>query len=88
MCGVMLQSLLHTITPKLNRTLQEVATPTCDGFASTWQYFLETCDGIIDLGSKSTTVKYIKTEVHWAVISFKIEKVSFFFLDPPFPYVF
>ncbi|XP_059186862.1 protein Niban 1-like [Centropristis striata] len=56
MCEPMLQSLLHTIVPRLVHTLQEVATPTCDAFASIWQYFLETCDDIIDLGSKSTSV--------------------------------
>ncbi|XP_026159610.1 uncharacterized protein LOC113128472 isoform X2 [Mastacembelus armatus] len=51
MCEPILQSLLHTIIPRLNRTLQEVAVPIYDGFASTWEYFLETCDDIIDLGS-------------------------------------
>nr|XP_046263473.1 protein Niban 1-like isoform X2 [Scatophagus argus] len=63
MCGPMLQTLLHTIIPRLDRTLQEVATPTCDGFASTWEYFVEACEGIIELGSKSTSVKDIKTQV-------------------------
>ncbi|XP_031145055.1 protein Niban 1-like isoform X2 [Sander lucioperca] len=56
MCEPMLHSLQRTIIPRLDCTLQEVATPICDGFASTWQYFLETCDDIIDLGSKSTSV--------------------------------
>ncbi|XP_051241069.1 protein Niban 1-like [Dicentrarchus labrax] len=60
MCEQMLQSLLHTIVPRLDRTLQEVATPTYNGFASARQYFLETCDGIVDLGSQSTSVKDIK----------------------------
>lgn len=63
MCEPMLKSLARTITPRLNRTLREVAAPTCDGFASAWQYFLETCDGIVELGSKSTSVKDVKTEV-------------------------
>ncbi|CAK6968382.1 protein Niban 1-like isoform X1 [Scomber scombrus] len=63
LCEPMLQSLLQTIIPRLDRTLQEVATPICDGFASTWQYFLVTCDDIIELGSKSSSVKDIKKEV-------------------------
>ncbi|XP_022611517.1 protein Niban-like [Seriola dumerili] len=63
MCEPMLQSLRCTIIPRLDRTLQEVATPICDGFASTWQYFLESCDDIIDLGSMSISVKDIKKEV-------------------------
>ncbi|XP_040892017.1 protein Niban 1-like isoform X2 [Toxotes jaculatrix] len=63
MCEPMLQSLLHTIIPRLGRTLQEVATPICDGFAATWQYFLETCDDIIDLGSMSISVKDVRKEV-------------------------
>lgn len=75
MCQPMLQSLQHAVIPRLERTLQEVATPTCDAFASTWQYFLETYEDIIDLASKSTSVKDIKNEVHWAVW-------------PPFLYVF
>ncbi|TDH15985.1 hypothetical protein EPR50_G00014640 [Perca flavescens] len=56
MCEPMSHSLQHTIIPRLDCTLPEVATPVYDGFASTWQYFLETCDDIIDLGSKSTSV--------------------------------
>ncbi|XP_056229029.1 protein Niban 1-like [Seriola aureovittata] len=63
MCEPMLQSLRCTIIPRLDRTLQEVATPICDGFASAWQYFLESCDDIIDLGSMSISVKDIKKEV-------------------------
>ncbi|XP_076583680.1 protein Niban 1-like [Chaetodon auriga] len=63
MCEPMLHSLLHVIIPKLDRTLQEVATPTCDGFAFTCRFFLETCDAIIDLASKSTSMKDIKKEV-------------------------
>ncbi|XP_071783835.1 protein Niban 1-like isoform X1 [Centroberyx gerrardi] len=59
MCGLMLQSLLHVIIPRLDRTLQEVATPICDGFASTRQYFLETCDNIIDQGSKGRSMKEV-----------------------------
>lgn len=59
----MLQSLLQTIVPRLDRTLQEVAAPICDSFASTWQYFLETCDDILELGSQSSSVKDIKKEV-------------------------
>ncbi|KAI4833002.1 hypothetical protein KUCAC02_015936 [Chaenocephalus aceratus] len=43
-CEPMLKSLQHMVIPKLDRTLQEVAAPTWDGFASTWQYFLETYD--------------------------------------------
>ncbi|XP_050926722.1 protein Niban 1 isoform X2 [Lates calcarifer] len=62
-CELMLQCLLHTIVPRLDRTLQEVAMPIYDGFASTWRYFLETCDDIIDLGSMSISVKDIKKEV-------------------------
>ncbi|XP_045902927.1 uncharacterized protein LOC123969506 isoform X2 [Micropterus dolomieu] len=62
MCEPMLQSFLHMIIPRIEHTLQGVAKPTCDGFASAWQYFLETCDYIIDLGSKSTSVKDIKKE--------------------------
>ncbi|XP_067442111.1 protein Niban 1-like [Thunnus thynnus] len=63
MCEPMLQSLLQTIIPRLDRTLREVAAPICDGFASTWQYFIETCDDIIVLGSKRSSVKDIKKEV-------------------------
>ncbi|KAG8015220.1 hypothetical protein GBF38_022560 [Nibea albiflora] len=63
LCEPMIQSLLHTVDPMIDRTLQEVATPACDGFASTWQYFLEMCDDIIELGSKSTSVTDIKKEV-------------------------
>ncbi|XP_071401629.1 protein Niban 1-like isoform X3 [Centroberyx affinis] len=59
MCGLMLQSLLHVIIPRLDCTLQEVATPICDGFASTRQYFLETCDDIIDQGSKGRSMKEV-----------------------------
>ncbi|KAI9533975.1 hypothetical protein NQZ68_018343 [Dissostichus eleginoides] len=44
MCEPMLKSLQHMVIPKLDRTLQEVAAPTWDGFASTGQYFLETYD--------------------------------------------
>ncbi|KAM4603308.1 protein Niban 1-like [Polymixia lowei] len=57
--GRMLESLLHVITPRLDRTLQEVATPICDGFASTRRYFLETCDDIIDQGPKCTSIKEV-----------------------------
>ncbi|XP_071360756.1 protein Niban 1-like [Trachinotus anak] len=63
MCEPMLQSLQHVIIPRLDRTVQEVATPICDGCASTWQYFLEACDDIIDLGSMSLSVKDLKKEV-------------------------
>ncbi|KAI3352949.1 hypothetical protein L3Q82_019515 [Scortum barcoo] len=63
MCEPMLKSLQHVIIPRLDRTLQEVAAPTCDAFAFTWQYFLETCDGIIDLASKNTSVKDSEKEV-------------------------
>ncbi|XP_044045960.1 protein Niban 1-like isoform X2 [Siniperca chuatsi] len=62
MCEPMLQSLLHKVIPSLDRTLQEVETPTCEAFASIWQYFLEKCDSIIDLGSTGTSVKDIKKE--------------------------
>ncbi|KAG7240769.1 hypothetical protein INR49_026404 [Caranx melampygus] len=41
-CKAMLQSLQHMIIPRIDRIVQEVATPICDGLASTWQYFLET----------------------------------------------
>lgn len=75
MCEPMIQSLLRTIIPRIDRTLQEVATPTCDGFASSWQYFLEMCDDIIELGSKSTSVTDIKKEVHRPVIQFKYKNV-------------
>ena len=47
MCEPMLKSLQHMVIPKLDRTLQEVAAPTWDGFASTWQYFLETCEDML-----------------------------------------
>lgn len=63
LCEPMLESLLQTIIPRLDRTLQEVASPICDGFASTWEYFQETCDEIIELGSKSSSEKNIKIEV-------------------------
>ncbi|KAK1886073.1 23S rRNA (uracil(1939)-C(5))-methyltransferase RlmD [Dissostichus eleginoides] len=44
MCEPMLKSLQHMVIPKLDRTLQEVAAPTWDGFASTgntsWRHIL------------------------------------------------
>ncbi|KAE8300796.1 hypothetical protein D5F01_LYC00943 [Larimichthys crocea] len=51
---------------------QEVAVPTCEGFALTWQNFLEMCDDIIELGSKSTSVTDIKKEaVHLCAVMFR-----------------
>ncbi|XP_047435065.1 protein Niban 2-like [Mugil cephalus] len=62
-CEMLLHSLLHTIIPRLDRTLQEVATPICNGFASTWKYFLETCDDIIEIGPTSTSATNVNKEV-------------------------
>ncbi len=60
MCEPMIESLLHVIIPRPNYSLQEVATTTRDGFASTIQNFQEIRDGIIDLRSKKTSAKGIR----------------------------
>lgn len=58
-----LRCLQILIIPRLHRTLQKVATPICDGFVSTWEYFLEICDGIIDVASANLRHKDVKKEL-------------------------
>ncbi|XP_021174399.2 protein Niban 1 isoform X1 [Fundulus heteroclitus] len=59
----MLRCLQLAIIPRLPRTLQEVAAPVCDGFASIWEYFMETCDDVIDVASANTPEKDVKKEL-------------------------
>ncbi|XP_037830770.1 protein Niban 1 isoform X2 [Kryptolebias marmoratus] len=70
MCEPVLQSLQHVVSPRLHPTLQEVAVPICDGFASIWECFLETCDNVIDAASPNTSTKDIKEEVLTLLSSF------------------
>ncbi|KAJ4921758.1 hypothetical protein JOQ06_016468 [Pogonophryne albipinna] len=66
MCEPMLKSLQHMVIPKLDRTLQEVAAPTWDGFASTWQYFLETYSSQITAvlcRIRERVIKHLETEL-------------------------
>ncbi|XP_035258810.1 protein Niban 1-like isoform X1 [Anguilla anguilla] len=58
-CAEMSLCLSRTVIPLLDRTVHEVATPVCDGFAAAWQLFLETCDDVTAKGCSGQSLHEI-----------------------------